>query len=74
MDFDVQDYLENSWGRVLMYQYHGGENQKWIFEGNQILCKYNLSLTLDDFQNEGKKPGMYKKHGGPNQKWHCVGK
>ena len=74
MDFDVQDYeRENYWGRVLMFEYHGGMNQRWVCNGNEIFCKKNPSLRLDVFQNEGKIPGMFQRHGLSNQKWFCVG-
>ena len=75
MDFDVQDFEENTWGRVRMSQDHGGMNQRWVFKGNEIVCKTNPSLRLDVFQNEAdpnesKKPGMAHSY---NQKWFCLG-
>jgi hypothetical protein len=73
LEFDVQDFEENSWGRVLMNQDHGGMNQRWVCKGNEIVCKANPSLRLDVFQNEGKIPGMFQRHGLSNQKWFCIG-
>ena len=42
-----QDASDNGWGRVMLWpDYHGGPNQKWKLEENQIVSHYE-DLCLD---------------------------
>ena len=60
---------------MYLHDYHGGWNQRWLCDGNEIVCKGSnqprKNLRLD--VSNGKDVGVYQRTKGSNQKWHCLG-
>ena len=80
MDFHVQQYKEEKWGRVYLGTYHGGLDQRFEYNGEELFVKKTLdsdsndtpNLVLDVYRSQdknGAKVGIFKKYGTDNQKW-----
>jgi hypothetical protein len=56
-----------------IWEKHGGDNQKWIFEDDGSIVsainkKYCIDIPQSDIKN-GQHLQIWEKHGGDNQKW-----
>ena len=46
LDLDHADFDENTFGRVLLYPKHGGENQQWKIEDGGLVCLYKSARLV----------------------------
>ena len=78
LDFHWHQYNNEKWGKVYLGDYHGGLNQRFRYNGDELSVKGDSktkevnNLVLDVYGNQdknGAKVGIFKKHGGDNQKW-----
>ena len=70
------DYKKWAYGKVYLFNFNDGYNQKWKIEGNQIICKGFQTSMQSDLRLDGDlmKVGVRKKSGFPDQKWNVRGK
>merc|ERR1719313_805646 len=54
---------------VYMHACHGGSNQQWFFDGEDLKTRYDTSKCLDYNYNNGNIY-MHACHGGTNQKFY----
>ena len=75
LDFHWMDYKKWSFGKVYLFNFNDGYNQKWKIEGNQIICKGFQTSMQSDLRLEGDfmKVGVKKQNGCPDQKWTVKG-
>ncbi|PSN42601.1 hypothetical protein C0J52_19718 [Blattella germanica] len=67
---DVQSSEKRNGTHIIMWPFHGGDNQLWEYKNNMIISKAS-GLVLDIYKNQHAAPIItYESHGGPNQKWH----
>jgi len=65
-------------GEVILWDFHGGENQLWYFEGDVLRNKAYQDRVLDfhwgDFErNDWGKVYLHNDfHGGHNQRWQML--
>lgn len=59
-------------GAVYMHHCHGGLNQQWYFDGEQLKTKYDDNCL--DYAYDDPTKGLYMKpcHGESNQKWYFL--
>ena len=82
LDFHWWDYQEDNWGKVYLNDFNNGWNQKWEFDGKEIICKgfrhrtvENLRLDVHSWAtHNGAKVGVYQRTRNSNQRWHLQGK
>ena len=69
------DYKKWSFGKVYLFNFNDGYNQKWKIEGNQIICKGFQTSMQSDLRLDGDlmKVGVRKKNGFSDQKWNVRG-
>ncbi|XP_069681493.1 endo-1,4-beta-xylanase A-like [Periplaneta americana] len=67
---DVRRGEKRSGAEVIMWPYHGGDNQLWEYKNNMIYSKVNgLVLDITGAKNGGQII-TFNPHGGKNQKWY----
>ena len=82
LDFQWRDYQEHNWGKIYLNEFISGWNQKWQFEGREIICKGFQHKTVENLRldvhgsatHNGAKVGVYQATGNPNQKWQLQSK
>ena len=89
LDFHWDDYQnsDDQWGKIYLGECSYNWNQKWEFDGNELVCKGSpyepvSGLRMDIYQNgtdDGTKVGVYQQNGAGNQLWsyqgeYCTGK
>ena len=82
LDFHWGDYQKHGWGKVYLHEFNGGWNQKWQFDGRELVCKGFRNKMVHDLRldvnggaiNNGAKVGVYQKNGNANQRWQLQGK
>ena len=64
-------------GRVLAWECHGGDNQKWTIQGKRGEIRSSTGMCLDasrsNMHENGARVMIWKCHGGPNQQWVFAG-
>ncbi|KAJ3119730.1 hypothetical protein HK100_000175, partial [Physocladia obscura] len=72
MVFDVEGKSEEQNGsRILVYENHGGDNQKFVWDGDMIRNIHSgkvLDVSGCNFEN-GTEVIQWEENGGENQKW-----
>lgn len=67
----TENYKNRGFGNVILHPFHGGPNQRWKLEGDNIISDYQ-GLRLDIKQSnydDGALVGGYRNTGNINQKW-----
>jgi len=83
LDFHWDDYQnsDDQWGKIYLGECSHNWNQKWEFDGNELVCKGSpyepvSGLRMDIYQNgteDGTKVGVYQQNGAGNQLWTYQG-
>ena len=59
---------------IVTFQEHGGDNQIWKWQGNNLVSKLGYVLDVNaSGSEEGTKVIAWKHHGGVNQQWIMIG-
>ena len=59
---------------IVTFQEHGGDNQIWKWQGNNLVSKLGYVLDVNARgDEEGTKVIAWKHHGGLNQQWIMIG-
>ena len=71
---DIQGEIIKNGTPIILWQKHGGENQKWILTPEGFITSAlddNYCLDIQDgIIKNGTPIILWQKHGGENQKWH----
>jgi len=72
---DIEGGSGNAGAKLILYAFHGGDNQKFEVSPNGIIRSYRSGLVLDveGGLGNGHKVIQYTQHNGPNQTWDVVG-
>ena len=71
LDLHMENYKKRGFGDVFLHPFHGGPNQRWNLEGDNIISDYQ-GLRLDIKQSnydDGALVGGYRNTSNINQKW-----
>ncbi|CAH3175903.1 unnamed protein product, partial [Porites lobata] len=71
LDLHMENYKKSGFGDVFLHPFHGGPNQRWNLEGDNIISDYQ-GLRLDIKQSnydDGALVGGYGSTSNINQKW-----
>ena len=71
LDLHMENYKKSGFGDVCLHPFHGGPNQRWNLEGDNIISDYQ-GLRLDIKQSnydDGALVGGYGSTSNINQKW-----
>ena len=71
LDLHMENYKKSGFGDVFLHPFHGGPNQRWNLEGDNIISDYQ-GLRLDIKQSnydDGALVGGYRNTSNINQKW-----
>ena len=71
LDLHMENYKKGGFGDVFLHPFHGGPNQRWNLEGDNIISDYQ-GLRLDIKQSnydDGALVGGYGSTSNINQKW-----
>eukprot|EP01100_Stratorugosa_tubuloviscum_P006633 TRINITY_DN283_c0_g1_i1.p1 TRINITY_DN283_c0_g1~~TRINITY_DN283_c0_g1_i1.p1 ORF type:complete len:135 (+),score=53.96 TRINITY_DN283_c0_g1_i1:135-539(+) len=70
---DIEGGSNSASAKLIVWSYHGGDNQKFRFtpEGFLQNKKSNLVLDVCGGLNQGANIIQYGPHGGANQKWRA---
>ena len=68
---DVQGGSRDHGANVIIWDFHGQDNQKWIIRGNEI-TSVNSGKVMDiqGGEKKGAKIIQWEANNGPNQKWY----
>ena len=70
---DVKGGQLNDGAEVILYTCHGGENQKWLKQGDQIKTVNGKCLDVKDGNaSTGARVILWSCHNGDNQKWRYI--
>ena len=78
MEFHWHQYNEEKWGKVFLGTFHGGLNQRFEYNGEELFVKGDSesnnvnNLVLDVYRSQdkkGAKVGIFYRYGTDNQKW-----
>ena len=73
MCIDIPESNIKNGQSIQIWEKHGGENQKWIFEEDGTIVsalnkKYCIDIPKSNIKN-GQAIQIWEKHGGNNQTW-----
>ena len=71
LEIDMNEYKTNNFGKVYLNSFHGGNNQRQKWEGDDLSSKYKqlrLDIKGSDTADEATVGG-YTNTGSPNQQW-----
>eukprot|EP00727_Mastigamoeba_balamuthi_P010616 m51a1_g6177 putative carbohydrate binding module (142) ;mRNA; r:27626-28171 len=74
MVLDIEGGNSNNGTKLIVWEFHGGENQQFKFDEHGFIKSRRSGLVMDveGGVGQGRKIIQYQKHGGENQRWRLT--